>query len=63
MYCPDVEMYHYEHGTTQNSEGIAFVRVTVKNGLIFKKRWSNVYEKEDCMPLEELHWEKKINAK
>lgn len=63
MYCPDVEMYHYEHGTTQNSEGIAFVRVTVKNGLIFKKRWSNVYEKEDYMPLEELHWEKKINAK
>lgn len=59
MYCPDVEMYHYEHATTKNTEGLSFIRVTIKNGLIFKERWKHMFENENGMCLEEINWIKK----
>ncbi len=56
MYCPYVEMYHYEHATTQNTQGLSFIRVTIKNGLIFKERWRHMFENEVGMTLADIYW-------
>lgn len=32
-------------------------RVTLKNGKIFKERWRHMYEEENGMKLEDIHWE------
>ncbi len=47
-YYPKVEIIHHEHTTTKNTKGLHFFRTTIKNGMVFKSRWSNVYEKEEC---------------
>ena len=57
IYCPEVEMYHHEHITTKHTQGLSFIRVTLKNGQIFKDRWHHMYEKEDGMQLDDIHWE------
>ena len=56
MYCPYVEMYHYEHATTQNTQGLSFIRVTIKNGLIFKERWRHMFENEVGMTSADIYW-------
>lgn len=58
LYYPDVEMYHHEHITTKNTPGLSFIRVTLKNSQIFKERWKHMFEKEDCMRIEDIYWEK-----
>lgn len=57
MYCPDVEMFHYEHATTRGTEGLSFIRVTLKNGITFKNRWKHMFENECGMELSDIHWE------
>lgn len=56
-YCPFVVLYHHEHITTKNTEDLSFMRVTLKNGKIFKERWRHMYEEENGMKLEDIHWE------
>ena len=50
-YCPFVVLYHHEHITTKNTEDLSFMRVTLKNGKIFKERWRHMYEEENGMKL------------
>lgn len=57
LYYPDVEMYHHEHITTKNTENLSFIRVTLKNGQIFKERWHHMFEQENGMQIEDIHWE------
>ncbi len=56
-YLPTAEMYHYEHITTNGSEDINFKYVTIKNGLLFKRRWRHMFEKEGGPPDEETKWQ------
>lgn len=57
MYYPDVEMFHHEHITTRNTEGLSINKVTLKNGSVFRNRWKHMYEKEDGMKPEDINWE------
>ena len=41
----------------KNTEDLSFMRVTLKNGKIFKERWRHMYEEENGMKLEDIHWE------
>ena len=43
--------------TYKNTEDLSFMRVTLKNGKIFKERWRHMYEEENGMKLEDIHWE------
>jgi hypothetical protein len=54
---PSVEMYHYEHITTDGSEDIKFLEVTTKNGLLFRRRWRHVFENEGGPPDDAYRWE------
>lgn len=56
MYCPEVELYHCEHKTTRGTEGLSFIRVTLKNGIIFKERWHHMFENECDMELKDIYW-------
>jgi len=58
VYYPEVEMYHHEHITTKNTPNLSFIRVTIKNGQIFKERWRHMFEKENGMNIENIHWER-----
>ncbi len=44
---PSVELFHFEHTTTSKSGDINFKYVTTKNGILFKKRWSDTFSRED----------------
>jgi GT2 family glycosyltransferase len=56
LYAPDVEMFHFEHVTTDGSTGINFKYVTVKNGLLFKKRYQQVFARDGGPPDAALKW-------
>jgi GT2 family glycosyltransferase len=56
LYTPDVEMFHFEHVTTSGSADINFKYVTVKNGMLFKKRYQRVFAHDGGPPDEELKW-------
>ncbi len=43
---PQAHMYHFEHTTTAGSGDINFKYVTTKNGITFKKRWSQMFKYE-----------------
>ncbi len=45
--APSVEMYHYEHITTDGSAEFKFLDVTTRNGFIFRRRWRQAFEAED----------------
>lgn len=55
-YTPKVEMFHFEHVTTSGSTDINFTYVTIKNGLLFKKRWQHVFRHDGGPPDEVLRW-------
>lgn len=57
LYEPRVEMYHFENITTAGSEGIAFKRLTIKNGLLFKRRWWEQIQRDATLPDEAARWE------
>jgi GT2 family glycosyltransferase len=56
VYTPEVEMFHFEHVTTGGSADINFKYVTVKNGMLFKKRWQHVFQHDGGPPDEALQW-------
>ena len=55
-YDPTVEMYHFENVTTDESPQINFKYQTIKNGLEFKRRWRQTFEKENGPAPETLRW-------
>lgn len=58
IYYPEVVLHHHEHITTKQTKGLHFYRVTVRNGLLFQKKWRHFYEKEDGMCAEDITWVK-----
>jgi GT2 family glycosyltransferase len=57
LYVPSVEMYHYEHTTTDGSVDIKFRYVTIRNGLTFKRRWQHMFAQEGGPPDAEAKWQ------
>jgi GT2 family glycosyltransferase len=53
---PAVEVFHFEHTTTSKSDDINFKYVTTKNGVTFKRRWSQVFHIEGGPTEEESAW-------
>lgn len=62
-YYPKVELLHHEHITTRNTQELKINRVTLKNGVVFKKRWKHMFEKEEGMRQDEVFWEQKLPSK
>ncbi|MGL5576488.1 MAG: glycosyltransferase family 2 protein [Sarcina sp.] len=60
LYYPDVEMFHHEHITTKNTKDLAIRRTTLKNGIVFRKRWRHMFENEDGMVDNDIKWENKL---
>jgi len=55
-YLPSVEMYHYEHITTDGSVSFNFKLVTLRNWRLFRERWKHVFSTENGPPDEEVEW-------
>jgi O-antigen biosynthesis protein len=53
---PSVEVFHFEHTTTGKSDDINFAYVTTKNGITFKKRWSQMFQNENGPGEDEATW-------
>lgn len=56
IYIPDVEMYHFESVTTTGTPSLPNTYLVVKHGLIFKKRWRSMFERENGPPDAETRW-------
>lgn len=56
IYTPDVEMYHFEGVTTTGTLSLPNTYLIVKHGLIFKKRWRAMFERENGPPDAETEW-------
>ena len=56
LYEPSVEMYHFENVTTDGSVDLNFKYLTIKNGLLFKRRWRHMFEHEGGPTDDELRW-------
>ena len=54
---PRANLFHFEHTTTAGSDDINFRYVTTKNGLTFKKRWSETFAQENGPSDEECRWQ------
>jgi GT2 family glycosyltransferase len=57
VYLPEVEMYHFENVTTDNTPGLGFKRQTIVNGMKFQRKWRHVFSKEGGPPATQMHWE------
>ncbi len=47
VYEPRAEMYHFENVTTSGSATINSPYQIVRNGMLFKRRWRQMFERED----------------
>ena len=56
LYQPAAEMYHFENTTTDGSTDFNFTYVTIKNGAVFKQRWSHMFSEEGGPPDEQCKW-------
>ena len=56
LYEPSVEVYHFENVTTDGSVDLNFKYLTIKNGLLFKRRWRHMFEQEGGPSDDELRW-------
>jgi len=58
VYEPSAEMYHFESTTTAGTPTLANTGVIVRHGLLFKKRWKDMFEKEKGPTDDETRWRK-----
>ena len=56
LYMPQVEMYHMESITTNGTPSLPNRYLIIKHGLLFKKRWKHMFEKENGPPDEATKW-------
>lgn len=56
LYRPDIEMYHFESATTQGARSLHNPANVVRNGLTFKRRWRNMFSREDGPEPESKRW-------
>jgi len=55
-YVPSVEMYHLESVTTAGTPSLPNTALVIRHGLLFKKRWKHMFEKEEGPPDHETRW-------
>jgi GT2 family glycosyltransferase len=56
VYYPKVEAFHYENVTTDGSPDVNFKYVTIKNGMLFKRRWQHMFSVEGGPEESEAVW-------
>jgi GT2 family glycosyltransferase len=56
VYAPDPVVYHWESITSDGTRDIPNRYVIIKNGMLFKKRWRRMFEKENGPSDEETRW-------
>ena len=55
-YLPAVEMYHVESVTTAGTAGLSNARNVIRNGMLFKQRWKQLFEQEDGPADADTRW-------
>lgn len=56
LYYPAVSLYHFENITTGGTGSLNYRYLTVKNGLLFKRRWRHMFSVEDGPCDEAVVW-------
>jgi GT2 family glycosyltransferase len=56
VYCPDVEMYHFEGMTTVRTPGIDYNSLTARNAVKFKRKWREAIEREGGVDDRDVRW-------
>lgn len=56
LYEHSVEMYHFESVTTDGTPSLPNRYLIIKHGLLFKKRWRHIFEKENGPSDSETKW-------
>lgn len=62
-YVHDAEMYHFENVTTEGTPSLPNTYLIVKHGMIFKRRWRNMFENENGPDDAECQWNKSIHPR
>ena len=57
VYTPDPVVYHWESITSDQTAGLSNRYVIINHGMIFKKRWRHMFEKENGPSDEETRWQ------
>jgi len=47
LYLPEVEFYHFENVTSDGTPGLNYRYLTIRNGLLFKKKWRHRFSREN----------------
>jgi len=58
VYVPSVEIHHWESITSDGTASLPNTYLIIKHGMLFKKRWRHMFEKEDGPPDSETKWKK-----
>jgi len=58
FYEPSVEFYHWESITSEGTAKLPNTYLIVKHGMLFKRRWRRMFEREDGPSDEECRWQK-----
>ncbi|WP_339148476.1 MULTISPECIES: glycosyltransferase family 2 protein [unclassified Sutcliffiella] len=45
IYYPYVKVLHHQHITTKQTNQLNYSRITVKNGMLFRKKWKHIFAK------------------
>jgi GT2 family glycosyltransferase len=53
---PGVRIRHIENVTSRNLKGHPFARLTVRNGMTFKQKWSDVLPRLATIDLDDISW-------
>jgi GT2 family glycosyltransferase len=56
IYEPAVEVHHWESITSEGTPKLPNKYLIIKHGMLFKKRWRHMFEKEDGPPDSECKW-------
>ena len=56
VYVPAVEMYHFENVTTNGTPSLPNTYLIVKHGMVFKRRWHHMFERENGPADAETRW-------
>jgi len=56
IYEPAVEVHHWESITSEGTPALPNTYLIIKHGMLFKKRWRHMFEKECGPPDSECRW-------
>jgi len=56
LYLPAVEFYHFENITSDDTAGLNYRYLTVKNGMRFKRKWQHRFSREGGPPDHAIVW-------